>query len=155
MRRLAVLAATVAITAVAASAAQACPNYSASGTFGTIYLNAGFAPDPYVRNITAGGGYYLPNCGFNWQGWVASRPDFEFSYQAGGYPLSIYVESNYDTIILINGPDGQWYYNDDSARSLSAGITFRNPQSGVYDIWIGSYAQGSGLPGRLIITELL
>jgi hypothetical protein len=147
--------AAVALLAGTATA-QACPNYNIGAAFGAINLPGNFAPDPYVRNVTAGGGYYLPNCGFNYQGWVAAAPDFEFNYQGGyGLPLTIGINSAYDTVILINGPDGQWYFNDDAGGNwgLGAALTFRNAAPGVYDIWIGSYQRGSGLPAQLLITE--
>lgn len=141
---------------LAAGAAQACPNYNLRAAFGTITLPGGFTPDPYVRNVTAGGGFYLPNCGFNWAGWVAAAPDFQFSYSAAGYPLTLAISSNVDTVLLINGPDGTWYFNDDAggAYGLGAALTFRNPMSGVYDIWIGTYNRGSGIRAQLFITEL-
>lgn len=151
------LAAAVAVGVMgAAGAAQACPNYNQRAAFGEIFLPGNFAPDPYVRNVTAGGGYYLPNCGFNYNGWVAAAPDFEFTYQGGyNFPLTIGINSNYDTVILINGPDGQWYFNDDAggAWGLGAAITFPGAIPGVYDIWIGAYQRASGLPAQLIITE--
>jgi hypothetical protein len=49
-------------------------------------------------------------------------------------------------------PTGQWYYSDDCSGSNPA-ITFANPQPGLYDIWIGAYGGGRGLPGQLVITE--
>lgn len=155
--RFAVAAAVLLGAVSVAGAAQACPNYTHRAAFGEIYLPANFAPDPYVRNVTAGGGYSLRNCGFNWTGWVAAAPDFEFTYDRGGYnfPLTIAIDSAYDTVILINAPDGTWYFNDDAggAWGLGAAITFPNPLPGVYDIWIGTYQQASGLAARLIISE--
>src|SRR5690606_806820 len=137
-----------------AGVAEACPNYSLRAAFGTISLPGGFLPDPYVRNVTAGGGYYLPNCGLNWSGWVAAAPDFQFSYNAVGYPLTLGINSSADTVLLINAPDGTWYFNDDAqGYAAGAAIRFPNPMSGVYDIWIGTYNRGSGIPAQLIITE--
>ena len=49
------LAALGLMAGVAAAPAVACPNWQAAPYFGQINLNAGFQPDPYVRNITAGG----------------------------------------------------------------------------------------------------
>ena len=34
--------------------AQACPSWNNPTVFGSQSLNAGFMPDPYVRNLTAG-----------------------------------------------------------------------------------------------------
>jgi len=140
----------------AAGVAEACPNWQLRPAFGQIDLYEGFQPDPYTRNVTAGGGYNLQACGFsNAWGWVAAAPDFDLYYQtSGSYSLTIAIESQVDTILLINAPDGQWYFDDDGGYGLGGGITITNPLSGLYDIWIGTYNQGSGIPARLIITEL-
>lgn len=148
------LLAAFAAVALAATGAAACPNWQAAPSFGQIDLSAGFLPDPYVRNITAGGSYDLAGCfGSNgWGGSVASRPDFDLYWNGASPALTIAVNSGYDTVLLINAPDGQWYYSDD-ASGTNPGITFTNPQPGLYDIWIGAYGGGRGLPGQLIITE--
>lgn len=141
----------------ASSAAVACPDYNMPSSFGSIVLYENFQPDPYVRNITAGGRYSLAGCfGSNqYTGSVAAKPDFEFQYSTSGtYNLTITVQSGYDTMLLINDPNGQWWFDDDSGGNMNPSITFSAPISGVYDIWIGSYDGGRGLPGQLIISEL-
>ena len=148
------LLAAAAIVMATAAPALACPNWEASPTFGQIDLNAGFMPDPYVRNITAGGRYDLAGC-FNsasWGGAVASRPDFDLYWNGSTSALTIAVNSGHDTVLLVNAPDGQFYYADDSS-GRNPTLTFPNPQSGLYDIWIGAYNGARGLPGQLIITE--
>lgn len=137
----------------ATGSAQACPNWQLSPPFGAVELSAGFLPDPYERNVTAGGSYNLQNCGFSVGGYAAAAPDFDLYYYAGGAPLTFYVESNYDTVLLINAPDGSWYFDDDSWGNLNPAITFNNPVSGLYDVWIGTYSRGSGLRAQLNITE--
>lgn len=147
-----VLAAVVA--ALFATPALACPNWQAAPSFGQIDLNAGFLPDPYVRNITAGGGYDLAGCfGRNgWGGSVASAPDFDLYWNGSSAALTITVNSGADTVLLVNAPDGSFYWDDDS-NGRNPALTFANPQPGLYDIWIGHYGGGSGVPGQLIITE--
>jgi hypothetical protein len=149
-----ILAALAALTAIAAGAAQACPDWQASPSFGQIDLNAGFMPDPYIRNITAGGRWDLAGCfGSNgWGGSVASKPDFDLYWNGSSPALTIGVNSGHDTVLLINAPDGQWYYSDDASGTNPA-ITFSNPRPGLYDIWIGAYNGARGLPGQLVITE--
>lgn len=155
--RLGLLAFTAALTA--ASAAMACPDYNLPSSFGSIYLQEGFDPDPYVRNITAGGRYSLAGCfgSDQYTGSVASKPDFDFQYSTSGtYNLTITVQSGYDTMLLVNDPNGDWFFDDDSgggAAGVDPMITFTNPLNGVYDIWIGSFDGGRGLPGQLLITE--
>ena len=62
------------------------------------------------------------------------------------------MTSGHDTVLLVNAPDGQFYYADDSSGQNPT-LTFSNPQAGLYDIWIGAYNGGSGIPGQLVITE--
>lgn len=146
------LAAAVAVGAMAvASTAQACPNYRLQAAFGTITLNG--QSNPYTRNVTAGGGFYLPNCINNTAGWVAAAPDFQFTYNGIG-PLTLAIISNADTVLLINDPAGDFYFNDDAdGFGLGAALYFARPLAGVYDIWIGTYNRASGVPAQLYIRE--
>jgi len=154
IRNALVLAGTSAIAiGLATGSAQACPDWQLQPPFGAVNLSVGFLPDPYQRNVTAGGAYDLQECGFNWAGFVARAPDFDLYYNAGNSPLTFYVNSSYDTVLLINAPDGRWYFDDDSAGNLNPAITFNAPMSGLYDVWIGTWAPGSGLSARLYITE--
>ncbi len=138
----------------AAGSAQACPNFSLRAAFGTINLPGGFLPDPYLRNVTAGGGFHLPNCVSGAVGWVAAAPDFQFNYGGGAASLTLAILSNADTVLLINDPNGQWFFNDDAAGfGLGAAVSFNRPIPGVYDIWIGTYNRASGIPAQLYISE--
>ncbi|ARO14655.1 peptidase S1 and S6, chymotrypsin/Hap [Ketogulonicigenium robustum] len=139
--------------AASATAAAACPDWTGQPHFGQIQLTAGFTPDPYVRNITAGGTVDLASCGLNASGYVTTRPDFDLYWDGNATSLTIAVESNADGVLLISAPDGTWHYNDDY-RGTNPAVTFNNPQPGLYDIWIGTYDGSRRNPGRLIITEL-
>lgn len=151
--RLATIGAAALAVLAATATAEACPDWQLQPVFGQINLNAGFLPDPHGVNVTAGGQFSLAACGFNWQGHVARAPDYDLYYSAGNFSLTIYVVSNYDTVLLINGPDGLFYFSDDDGGGLNPAITFNNPQSGLYDIWIGAYDNARGLPAQLYITE--
>lgn len=138
----------------AAGAAQACPDWQGAPHFGQIELWAGFTPDPYVRNVTAGGTTSIQNCGgAGWAGFVTTRPDFDLYWNGASAQLTIAVVSGTDSVLLVNGPDGSWYYNDDY-RGGNPAVVIGNPQAGLYDIWIGSYDGSRGNPGQLIITEM-
>ncbi len=144
-----------ALTLAGVGIAEACPDWRARPAFGTISLPEGFTPDPYRRNVTAGGSINLGNCPIPGSGWVARAPDFDIQYQTSGRStLSVRVESNTDTILLVNDPNGNWHFDDDSGGGLNPRVRIPNARSGLYDIWIGSYERGSGRPARLIITEL-
>jgi hypothetical protein len=156
-RALAAAALALATLTLAAPAAMACPSYNNPTVFGSANIPANFLPDPWVRNVTAGGRVSLQNCGFSFPGFVVSRPDFRFFYSGtsptGQLTIALEARSNVDTILLVNTPDGNWHFNDDFRGSNSA-ITFFNPLQGQYDIWTGSYTQSSNNPAQLIITEL-
>ncbi len=148
LRALATLAAIA-----AAPAAWACPDWQGRPHFGQIDLSAGFTPDPFVRNVTAGGTINVQRCfsgGFS--GFVTTRPDFDIYWNGGTQRFTIAIESNADAILLVNAPDGSWHYSDDY-RGTNPAITFFNPQDGLYDVWIGSYDGSRRNPARLIVTE--
>lgn len=146
------VAAILALTGLAATQAVACPDFNSNPHFGDIRLVAGFQPDPYWQEVTAGGTQRLENCGFNATGFVTSRPDFRLFWQGASNQLTIYVESGADTILLVNDPVGNYFYYDDY-RGQNPAITFPNPLEGQYDIWIGSYDGSRRNPARLVFTE--
>lgn len=150
-RRLLIVA-TAALLAMALPAA-ACPNWRGAPHFGQIQLRAGFLPDPYVRNVTAGGTHDLRRCfSGNHAGFVTVRPDFDLYWNGRSSRLTIAVESRADTILLVNDPQGRFFYNDDY-RGLNPALIFNNPLPGLYNIWVGSYDGSRRNPARLIITE--
>ena len=51
-------------------------------------------------------------------------------------------------------PDGSWLCDDDSGDGLSPLLTLVNPESGIYDIWVGSVLSPFGYTdGTLVISE--
>lgn len=130
---------------------QGSPDPNLNPTFGSTTLKAGFTPDPYVKMLTAGGPLKTSLGGVNAQ--VAKAPDFRLNYFAGNYPLTIRVESSADTTLLINLPNGQWIANDDAGGNQNPLIRLARPQSGRYDIWVGTYNAGNAR-ATLKITEL-
>ncbi|MCC6889850.1 MAG: hypothetical protein IT536_15065 [Hyphomicrobiales bacterium] len=140
------LAVSVAAVALAATAAQAqCPNLSAKPISGRIELSEFFLPDPSRHRVIAGGSQNLARCRSNWKGWVSSSPDLQLQYNStGGTALSIAVESNMDTVVLVNDPSGTWHYNDDGGRGLNGKVRFPRARQGRYDIWVGTFKEGRG-----------
>lgn len=146
-----ILAAVAATLAVGAAEAQ---NYNLRPSFGSVTLNAGFMPDPYVRGgIQAGGdSRFNGGGGCPGGGWFANAPDFRLYYRAGGYALTIYVSAPGDTMLLVNDPHAQWYCNDDY-NGLDPAIRFNNPASGQYDIWVGTYNRSRVRGSAIYISE--
>ena len=145
------------IGAAGGAQAQACPSWNNPTVFGSTTLNGGFLPDPYVRNLTAGGTVNLAACtNGQWTGWVVTRPDFRLFYNGssptGRLTFALLSRSTVDPVLLINAPDGSWHFNDDY-RGFDSAIVFFNPMAGQYDIWTGSYHRSSNNSAQLIVTE--
>jgi len=129
------------------------PNPALTALSGEYNLSAGFTPDPFRLNVTSGGSIDASQVASGCVGMISEAPDFQLTYNAGSLSLTIGVEASADTTLVINGPNGQWYCDDDSGGQGDPEFTFRNPQSGVYDVWVGAYG-GRGGSGRLFVTEL-
>jgi hypothetical protein len=52
----------------------------------------------------------------------------------------------------VNDPSGNWHFSDDEIGSRP-GIRFNNPESGLYDIWIGTFGS-SMTSAELAISEV-
>ena len=152
MKKIATISA-VALMGLAPFGAAVAQNMSLPANYGEIILNSGFTPDPYVVAVVAGGNIDAAGIGGACRGSISSAPDFQITYRAGSLPLAIRTRSGADTTLVVNGPDGRWYCDDDSFGNLNAQVFFSNPQSGVYDIWVGSFNGGTA-PAQLLITEL-
>ncbi|OYX57431.1 MAG: peptidase S1 [Brevundimonas subvibrioides] len=139
-----------ALMAAAAATTAAAQDPSAAATSGSMRARAGFTPDPIQVSIYSGGSIDASRLGGACVGMIASAPDYEFTYTAGSFPLSFGVVSNGDTSLVINGPDGRWYCNDD-AEGLNPVLTWGRPPSGSYDIWVGAVGEASS--STLLITE--
>ncbi len=130
-------------------------NYSLAPAFGSVQLRAGFLPDPHYRHLSAGGSIRAQDRFRECRGYIADAPDYSLYYTAGGQDLYINVDSDRDTTLVVNGPNGEWYCDDDGASEpLNPLLYWPNPQSGRYDIWVGTYSSGSGAPATLFISEL-
>lgn len=131
-------------------------DWRASPTYGTVDLSTGFRPDPFTRSVFAGGADAVPSLGSECRGYVnASAPDVDLNFQAGGMPLNIYVSADTDVTLVINRPDGSWICSDDVDGS-DPRVVMQKPQSGNYNIWIGTYSPSTGtLPASVLyVSEL-
>ena len=119
------------------------PNYE------TLNLRAGFSPDPQMRSISAGGSVAVPDMGAGCRGFASTAPDIDVNYTAGGYQLNIYAKSDQDVTLIVNAPDGSWWCSDD-AYGTNPHVNFANPQTGNYNIWIGTYRSSGALPESVL-----
>ncbi|ALJ80898.1 peptidase S1 [Ketogulonicigenium vulgare] len=143
----------VAALALSATSALACTNWELPPSYGDVTLAAGFMPDPHTLDMAAGGPINLSTCteepGI---GFISEAPDYDLYWEGNG-TLTIAFESDEDTVLLVNGQQWEWYYNDDY-KGLNPAIVIENAPAGLYDIWVGTITEGSYPNGTLIITEL-
>lgn len=131
------------------------PDWTATPLYGQTTLRAGFRPDPYVQDVTAGGSTRNPVSGSGCVGYInTAAPDFAFTYTAGSLPLNIYAKSDDDTSLVVYTADGRWICDDDSGDGLNPHIRISNPQSGSYQVWVGVYSSGSLPRAQINISEL-
>ena len=71
-------------------------------------------------------------------GSVTSNPDYELNWSGGSFTIG--ARSGADITLIVNGPDGRWYCNDDWDGTDPA-MTFS--QGGTYDIWVGTFGGGT------------
>jgi hypothetical protein len=116
-----------------------------------VELKTGFLPDPYKKELEAGGPIQTKNGGL--VAWVAKEPDFQLDFTAGTAALTIRAESKEDTTLLVLLPDGTWVADDDSGGYPNPQLKFAKPQSGRYFIWVGTIKKKNA-KATLLITEL-
>ncbi|MBN9521750.1 peptidase S1 [bacterium] len=150
MSTLACFGAAVALVWFGAGPVQS-QNPSLKANFGAVRLSSGFTPDPYKVAVVSGGATRTDLGGV--RTWVSNAPDFKLTYDAGSLPLVIRVDAPGDTTLLVNTPDGRWVADDDSGGSLNPKVVFNNPQSGRYDIWVGTVTKKNE-KGTLVISEV-
>jgi len=133
-------------------------DFSLEPAYGAVSLASGFQPDPHTQAIAAGGDVDASSVGASGcAGWVARAPDYRVNWTAGdgSRPLIFSVQSDADTTLVINDAQGHWVCDDDSGNEgLNPAITFQNPASGQYDVWVGTYAQGGLQDSTLHVSEL-
>lgn len=137
--------AAAALVAASTAGAVAAQDWTLSPNYGSTSLNSGFLPDPWNVNLTAGGNISAGNVGC--AGSITNAPDYRLQW--GGGRVTIGANSNSDTTLVVNAPDGNWYCSDD-VNGFNPALVFN--QSGQYDIWIGTYGGGTA-PATLYFTE--
>jgi hypothetical protein len=146
------LAASVLLAGAVPAAAQ---DFNATPNYGTINLRTGFEPDPNVVAVQSGGNLDASRIDSACAGFITAAPDVRLVYTAGALPLIISVASRSDTTLVVNGPDGRWYCNDDGGvHGMNPSVRFNHPASGRYEIWVGTYGHAALQDARLNISEL-
>ncbi|WP_323037584.1 hypothetical protein [Pararhodobacter sp.] len=73
-----------------------------------------------------------------------SQPDLVITAQPGLPQLMVYMVSEADGTLVISGPDGQLYCNDDFEQ-LNPGVMIPNAPAGDYAVFAGTYSGTGGM----------
>ena len=133
----------------------ATPNVGPSN-FGTVALRAGFMPDPHVVRGVSGGNMPAQNMNGSCRGYITQRPDHVFVAQTHFNELRVMARSRQDTTLVIQGPDGRVFCNDDGGgrNGLNPMVVLRPMQAGAYRVWVGSYQRNVNARYSLGFSEL-
>lgn len=145
-----------AVSTLCVAAGAAAQDYSLDPTYGSVSLNSGFRDDPHALEMSAGGNRSASSLSDSCRGYIANAPDYRLNFKtSGNLPLIISADSDADTTLVVNGPDGSWYCDDDGGNQpLNPMVRWNSPQSGQYDIWVGTYSNDGLEPAVLHISEL-
>lgn len=143
MRRAIILGAVVLAAATVPAIAQ------------PVSLPVGFEPNPLMVNVVSGGtvdvATQLPGC----VGRISDAPSLEVIYEGRGRdPLRFFAWSAADTTLLVYGPNGAFYCDDDGmgavVGTLDPLLTIDDAPAGTYVIWVGTLEENA--PAILGIT---
>ena len=67
--------------------------------------------------------------------------------------FAIVAADEADSTLIINGPGGNWYCNDDFT-GWDPMVELEDAPGGQYDIWVGTYSADEFINGTLYITEM-
>lgn len=156
MRLTVVQAALAGLVSMAAIGVAQAVDWTEPPTYGSVSLEVGFLPDTYVVPLTAGGDFAASEVHQSCSGYISDAPDIDLNYSAGSQALSLYVDSDADTTLVVFDPDGNWHCSDDYASDSAGtnpGVVLSSPASGNYHIWIGTYLVGEAPAAELKISE--
>lgn len=130
------------------------PDPGSDPLYGETSLSPGFQPSPFTIQFTGGGRNPVDDYidGEQCRGYVAEAPDFSVYLSDSFNEIWFAVYSRADMTLLVNGADGSWHCSDDHLGA-NPGIPFRFPMAGLYDVWVGSAAEGNYAAGIFYLSE--
>lgn len=122
--------------------------------FGSISLQGGFLPDPYIVTLLSGGDVDAgaQNLGEGCRGNVTSNPDLQITYSEPSSYLRLFYVGSGDTTMIVQQPDGSFICNDDGVGTDPV-VEISNPVDGDYFLWVGTFNSTDFIPGYLMISE--
>lgn len=148
----------LAVLALALAGPVAAQDFEAEPLSGTVRLSPGFMPDPHLVSLMAGGTVDASSKFEDCRGYISNAPDVRMFWDAtskSGLNIRISALSNSDTTLVVNGPDGRWYCDDDSGEDGANPLVELVPVAGRYEIWVGTYSQGDLKRAVLGISEVM
>lgn len=137
-------------------AAQGGLDSSQDPYFGTVFLEGGFLPDPYIVPMPISSGdvdVSLQNLGAGCRGFVLTAPDLQIEYTNPSSHLRIFFVGSGDTTLVVEQPDGSYLCNDDAVGTDPV-IDIPNPDEGDYFVWLGTFRSDTEfISGYLLISE--
>jgi hypothetical protein len=110
---------------------------------------------PFTSTITAGGEVAAFNVELGNElctGFVTAEPTFRFKWEGEGEVLTLFVEAEDDTTLIVRDPSGTFHCNDDSAGSSNLNpLSVMTPTAGYYYVWAGSSSPDTSIDGVLTI----
>ena len=139
---------------LATAPVAAMPDWRLPPTFGELKLLSSAEPQTRRIPVQSGGPINAGTAlGGRCAGFIAEAPDYRLHYQPGDHPLTLSVDALTDTVLVVNGPNGDWFCDDDSGGGANPLIRWGNPVAGEYDIWVGTYADTTNHGATLVISE--
>jgi hypothetical protein len=141
--------------AIAPVFAQAAPKQA---VFESVSLSSGFKPDPQILQGVSGGDKPARNQISLSQtptgacvGFIDASPDHQIKLTSFFSYLKLSVESQGDTVLVIQGPGGTWCNDDSNSQNP---VIAGEWKAGLYKVWVGSRNVGEFYPYVLKLTQV-
>lgn len=119
-----------------------------------IPVAPGFVPDPRVVQGQTEADQLAQGLNEGCVGYIGAEPDHTLVLQGAFTMLAVMASSPQDVTLVIQGPDGAFYCNDDY-EGTNPYTRLDGPGAGTYNVFVGSYEQdGAGTPYHLGVTTL-
>ncbi len=120
--------------------------------FGFVDLVGTPPPQGLHLNLLAGGYENATQLGGACHGRVASNPDLQMSWNAVNGPLSLSVESEAATTLILYGPDQEWICTETGAAPR---LELADLAHGSYRIWVGTTEELGHAPEATLVIDAL
>lgn len=120
----------------------------------TLNLDTDYTLDPFLVSVQAGGPFSAVGLGPGCAGYVTSAPTVSIHWNGIATFLETFFYSDHDPTLIMQTPSGQIICNDDANDVLlDPVIRLEAPVSGLYHIWVGSFARNQVIPGLLVFSR--